>query len=85
MVEIRRQSEVVSSDHHVVGHVDGFVTDESRAITHLVLAQGHLWGHREVTIPLAQVASTGSDIVRLAISRDAVAELESVPFERHWG
>ncbi|MGB5760288.1 MAG: hypothetical protein WBM50_25455 [Acidimicrobiales bacterium] len=82
-VEIHRDSEVVTSDHHVVGHVDGFVTDADGAITHLVLGHGHLWAHREITIPLADIAKADCDSVRLSVTRDAVAEYPSVPFERH--
>ena len=36
-VEVRRASKVISSDGHVIGHVDGFIIDPSEAITHLVL------------------------------------------------
>lgn len=81
-VEIRRHSEVVTSDYHVVGHVDGFVTDPDGAITHLVLGHGHLWGHREITIPLTDIADAHSDGVRLSVSKDAVAAYPTVPFER---
>jgi hypothetical protein len=38
-VEIRRKNEVTSSDHHTVGHVDGFAVDSSGKITHLILEQ----------------------------------------------
>ena len=41
-VEIRRASEVTSSDGHRLGHVDGFLVDDEDRITHLVLAHGHL-------------------------------------------
>ena len=82
-VEIRRDTEVVTSDHHVVGHVDGFVTEAGGAITHLVLRHGHLWGHREITIPLAEITHSGSDMIQLGITRDAVAAHSSVPFDRH--
>ena len=54
-VEIRRASEVTSADGHQLGKVDGFLVDDDDAITHFVLERGHLWGRREVTIPINAV------------------------------
>ena len=82
-VEIRRASEVMSSDDHLVGHVDGFVVDPEGGITHLVLEHGHLWAHREITIPLADVVTATSAHVRLSVPRDAIGDYPSMPFHRH--
>jgi len=82
-VEIRRASEVVSSDEHVVGHVDGFVVDPTGTVTHVVLEHGHLWGHREISVPLTAIAQVTTDRVELRVTRDAVGEYPSVPFHRN--
>jgi len=82
-VEVRRASQVLSSDGHVVGHVDGFLVDPTARITHLVLAHGHLWGRREITIPIADVERAESDTVHLRATRDVLGEYPSVPFQRH--
>ena len=82
-VEVRRASKVISSDDHVIGHVDGFVIGASDAITHLVLERGHLWGHRDVTIPVSDVAHADTEAVHLSVTRDAVGTYASVPFRRH--
>jgi sporulation protein YlmC with PRC-barrel domain len=76
-VEIRRASPVTSSDEHHLGHVDGFVVDEDDQITHLVLEHGHLWGKREVVIPIGAVATVATDAVVLSLSKDEVGRLES--------
>lgn len=81
--EIRRASTVVSSDDHLVGHVDGLVLDPDHGITHIVLDHGHLWGHREITIPVDEVASVATDRVVLRVTRDAIGGFPSVPFHRH--
>ncbi len=81
-IEVRRASPVISSDDHDLGHVDGFVVDEQERITHLVLEHGHLWGKREITIPVEAIASMQTDQVTLSLSRDQVGELESVPVHR---
>jgi len=74
-VEIRRSSSVMSADDHYVGDVDGFLVDSDDHITHFVLERGHLWGRREVTIPINLVASVDSDAVKLGVSKDAIGEL----------
>jgi sporulation protein YlmC with PRC-barrel domain len=62
-VEIRRASEVKSSDGQRLGHVDGFLIDVDDQITHLVLERGHLWGRREVAIPIGSVSRVVTDSV----------------------
>jgi sporulation protein YlmC with PRC-barrel domain len=76
-VEIRRASAVTSSDGHHLGHVDGFVVDSQDRIGHLVLEHGHLWGKREVVIPIGAVARVQTDAVVLTLSKDEVGALES--------
>jgi hypothetical protein len=81
-IEVRRASAVTSADDHGLGHVDGFIVDDGERITHLVLEHGHLWGKREITIPVDAIASIETDHVTLRLSRDEVGELESVPVHR---
>ena len=76
-VEIRRASPVTSADRHHLGHVDGFVVDDHDHIGHLVLEHGHLWGKREVVIPIGAVARVETDAVVLTLTKDEVGALES--------
>lgn len=76
-VEIRRTSPVTSSDGHHLGHVDGFVVDGQDHISHLVLEHGHLWGKRDVVIPIGAVARVETDAVILTLTKDDVGALES--------
>lgn len=78
-IEIRRASSVTSADGHEVGHVDGFIVDSDDQITHLVLERGHLWGRREVTIPIGVVADGETDAVTLSLTKDQVGALPAVP------
>jgi sporulation protein YlmC with PRC-barrel domain len=80
-VEIRRSSEVISADDHFLGHVEAFLTDDG-ALTHLVLEHGHLWGRRDVTIPMDAVAKVETDSVTLRLSKDEVGALPSVRVRR---
>jgi hypothetical protein len=72
-VEIRRRSAVTSADGHHLGHVDGFVLDDGHRIVELVLVHGHLWGKREVHIPISDVATIDNDELVLSAPRDEVA------------
>jgi sporulation protein YlmC with PRC-barrel domain len=76
-VEVRRASRVMSADGHYLGDVDGFLLDDDDHITHFVLERGHLWGRREVTVPIGAVESVESDVVTLALSKDEVGDLPS--------
>ena len=63
-VEIRRSSQVISADGHGLGTVEAFLVDGDD-ITHIVLERGHLWGRRDVTIPIGAVARVETDSVTL--------------------
>ena len=80
-VEIRRSSAVLSADGHGVGHVEAFLV-EGDDITHIVLEHGHLWGRRDVTIPIGAVAEVETDAVTLSLSREQVGALPSTPVHR---
>lgn len=76
-VEIRRASSVWSADGHDVGHVDGFIVEDSQHIVAFVLEHGHLWGRSEVVIPITAVAGIETDRVTLTLTTDQVGELPS--------
>lgn len=84
-VEIRRASSVWSADGHDVGRVDGFVVEESQHISAFVLEHGHLWGKRELVIPITAVADIESDRVTLTLTKDEVGELPSRRVHRRHG
>ena len=80
-VEIRRTSLVMSSDDQALGQIDGFVVDGDH-ITHLVLERGHLWGRRDVTIPIGSVVEVATDTVRVGMTRAEVGALPAVRVHR---
>ena len=81
-VEIRRASEVMSADGHRLGHVDGFLVAGDDQITHVVLERGHLWGRRDVTIPIGAVSRVKMDFVAVRLTKDEVAALPAIPVHR---
>jgi sporulation protein YlmC with PRC-barrel domain len=81
-VEIRRTSSVLSADGNYVGDVDGFLVDDEERITHFVLERGHLWGRREVTVPIGAVTKVESDSVSVGLSIDEIGALPAYKVHR---
>ena len=76
-VEIRRGEPVQATDGHI-GRVQGLIIHRgSRHVTHFLLQEGHLWGKKEVAIPISAVAST-RDGIGLTISKRDVQDLPPV-------
>jgi hypothetical protein len=40
--------------------------------------QGHLWGHRELAIPISAVTSLGDERPRLNLTKDELSDLPPV-------
>jgi sporulation protein YlmC with PRC-barrel domain len=79
-VEICRGQPVRATDGDI-GRVQGLVIDPgSRHVTHVLLQEGHLWGRKEVAIPIGAVAST-RDGIQLKISKQEVQGLPPVDIE----
>jgi hypothetical protein len=76
---IRRGSRVQATDGRV-GRVDELIVHpEDRQITHLVMREGHLWGQREIAIPISDVDHIEEETVYLKLSKDQVEALETIP------
>jgi sporulation protein YlmC with PRC-barrel domain len=75
-VEVRRDEEIEATDGEI-GTVRGLVIDQkSGQVTHVLLRQHHLWGHREVPVPLEDVAAIATRI-RLNVAKHAVQEMSA--------
>lgn len=69
----------VEASNGKVGTLDALVLDESSGeITHLQMHKGHLWGEKEVTIPIADVDSVLGNTVYLKLDKKTVKELPTV-------
>lgn len=73
----------ISATDHPVGKLDEFLLDqESGAITHLLMLKGHLWGKKDVTIPVEDVDFIDGEAIHLTIDKDAVEALPTVSANR---
>ena len=84
---VRRGTRVEATDGYV-GRVDEFlVNPENSYITHLVLREGHLWGKKDVIIPLSAMSAMGDtskNTVFLKIDKQQVESLPTFPVHRRW-
>lgn len=79
---IRRGDTVYAQDGEI-GRVDEFLVEpKNDSVTHLVMREGHLWGKRDVTIPVSQIGRFESDTVYLKLTKKQVEELPTVPVKR---
>jgi sporulation protein YlmC with PRC-barrel domain len=79
-VAVRRGERVHATDGDI-GQVQGLVIDpRNRHVTHVLLQEGHLWGRKEVAIPIGAVTRV-DDGIRLNISKREVQDLPPVDIE----
>ena len=83
-VTVRRGESVLATDGEI-GKVQGLVIDRAtRHVTHVLLQEGHLWGRKEVAIPISAVASTETGI-QLRIAKQDVQDPPAVDIDRFAG
>ena len=77
-VEVRRGERVHATDGDI-GRVQGLVIDTSdHHVTHVLLQEGHLWGKKEVAIPMGSVKTVDAEGVHLDLSGEEVKDLPPV-------
>jgi hypothetical protein len=80
---IRRGARVEAADGPI-GSVDEFLIDPGNdVITHLVMREGHLWGQKDVTIPVSQIDHYQGNTVYLKLKKQAIEQLPALPVRRY--
>ena len=81
---VQRGTRVEATDGYV-GNVDEFVVNPANDnITHLVMREGHLWGKKDVIIPLSALGNIREDTVFLKLDKHQVEALPAFPLHRLW-
>ena len=79
---VHRGTTVEATDGYV-GTVGEFVIDpDSGHITHLVLQKGHMWGKKEMTVPVGAIEQVDGITVYLKLSKAELATLPSIALKR---
>jgi sporulation protein YlmC with PRC-barrel domain len=81
---VQRGERVEATDGYV-GKVDEFVVNPKNShITHLVMREGHLWGKKDVIIPLSAIDDTHEETVFLKLNKHQIESLPTFPLHRRW-
>lgn len=76
-VEVRRGDPVHARDGWV-GEVQGLVIDPAdHHVTHVLLQEGHVWGRKQVAIPIG-AANRKDDEIRVDLTKDEIEALPAV-------
>jgi hypothetical protein len=80
-VDVRRGQPVHATDGEI-GRVRGLVVDpRDHQVTHVLLDEGHLWGKKQVALPIGNVTDVRQG-VQLDLSKDEVRNLPPVDLEQ---
>jgi sporulation protein YlmC with PRC-barrel domain len=83
-VEVDRGEPVHATDGDI-GRVEGLVIDpDSHQVTHVLLQEGHLWGRKDVAIPISAVTKL-DDRIQLSLTKQQVEGLPAVDIEHPAG
>ena len=73
-VDVRRGDQVHATDGWI-GSVHGLVIDPGdHHVTHVLLQEGHLWGRKQVAIPIGAASRVGNEI-QVTLSKQQVEDL----------
>jgi len=76
-VAVHRGDRVHATDGEI-GLVQGLVIErETHHVTHVLLQEGHLWGRKEVALPIGAVTGLG-DGIQLHIGKSEVRDLPAI-------
>jgi hypothetical protein len=79
-VQVRRGEHVHATDG-TIGRVQGLVIDPGdHRVTHVLLDEGHLWGLKQVAIPIGSVTGVEGG-VQLNLTKDQVRDLPAVELD----
>ncbi len=76
-VEVQRGDQVHATDGHI-GSVQGLVIDPAdHHVTHILLQEGHIWGHKQVAIPIGAASRVGLE-VQVDLTKQQIEDLPAV-------
>ena len=80
-VSVSRDQPVHATDGNI-GRVQGLIIDpRDNHVTHVLLQEGHLWGRKEVAIPISAVSRVDDDGIQLSMAKAGVQDLPPVDID----
>jgi sporulation protein YlmC with PRC-barrel domain len=79
-VDVRRGDPVRASDGEI-GRIQGLVVDaDDHRVTHVLLQEGHLWGRKDVAIPIRSIKRV-DDGIEVSLTKEQLQDLPAVEVE----
>ena len=83
--EVHRGLTVCATDGEI-GQVHGLVVEPGgHHVTHVLLQEGHMWGRKEVAIPIGAVTKIGTLLIHLSLTKHQVKDLPPVDIDHPAG
>jgi len=77
-VEVHPELTVCAIDTEI-GQVQGLIVEpDGHHVTHVLLQEGHMWGRKEVAIPIGAVTKIGTLLIHLSLTKHQVKDLPPV-------
>jgi sporulation protein YlmC with PRC-barrel domain len=77
-VDIHREQTACATDDEI-GQVHGLIVEPGgHQVTHVLLQAGHMWGRKEVAIPISAVTKIGTFLIHLSLTKHQVKDLPPV-------
>ena len=84
-VDIRPELTVCATDGEI-GQVQGLIVEPGgHRVTHVLLQEGHMWGRKEVAIPIGAVTKIGTLLIHLSLTKHQVKDLPPVDIDHPAG
>jgi len=81
-IGIQRGKAVHASDGEI-GKVEGLVVDSAQGhVTHVLLQEGHLWGRKQVAIPIGSVEKI-DQVIAVRLNKHEIEDLPAVGVTEH--
>ena len=81
---LHRSMEVTAADGVIGKAGEFFIDTHSKRISHIILNRGHLWGKKDVIIPLSLIRKVEGNKINLNLEKGSVNTLIHTPFKRPW-
>ena len=79
-IQLRRNERLHAADGDI-GHIKGLLAAPDHHVTHILLAEGHLWSRKEVAVPIRNVVDATYG-VQVDLTRGELKDLPAVDLTR---
>jgi len=77
---VYRGAHVYAANGDAIGTIDEFLIDQNEGqVTHLILREGHIFGKKDVFIPVSEIESFDESRLQLKLNKENIEALPTIP------